>query len=99
MKQLKGFKFRLYPNKQQTQLIEQTFGCCRFVYNYTLANHKKLNEDMWYIVEQMVQSGQLPKNNFKGQFFNKYESMKSLKLLKVNHRILGLFRLRYYFRF
>ena len=88
MKQLKAFKFRLYPNKKQQQLIEQTFGCCRFVYNYTLANHKRLNEDMWYIVEQMAQSGQLPQNNFKGQFFDKYESVKAIKLLKVNHPFL-----------
>lgn len=88
MKQLKAFKFRLHPNKQQIQLIEQTFGCCRFVYNYTLSYHKRLNEDMWYTVEQMVQCGQLLQNNFKGQFFNKYESVKALKLLKVNHPFL-----------
>lgn len=30
------YKFRIYPNEQQKELIEKTFGCCRFVYNYLL---------------------------------------------------------------
>lgn len=29
----KGVKFRIYPNKQQENLINQTFGCCRLVFN------------------------------------------------------------------
>lgn len=29
----KGIKFRIYPNKEQENLILQTFGCCRLVYN------------------------------------------------------------------
>lgn len=33
----RGYKFRLYPNKEQQQLILSTFGCCRFVYNHYLA--------------------------------------------------------------
>ena len=33
----RGYKFRLYPNKNQRQLISSTFGCCRFVYNHYLA--------------------------------------------------------------
>lgn len=33
---LKGYKYRIYPNDQQKQLIEQTFGCCRLVYNLAL---------------------------------------------------------------
>lgn len=32
-----SYKFRIYPNKQQENLIQRTFGCCRFVYNYFLA--------------------------------------------------------------
>ena len=37
MKILKSYKYRIYPNKQQETLIQKTFGCCRFVYNQTLA--------------------------------------------------------------
>lgn len=29
----KGVKFRAYPNKEQQNLINQTFGCCRLIYN------------------------------------------------------------------
>ena len=33
----KGIKFRAYPNKEQQNLIDRTFGCCRLVYNKGLA--------------------------------------------------------------
>lgn len=38
----KAYKFRLYPNKQQEELINKTFGCCRFVYNRYLAKRIEL---------------------------------------------------------
>lgn len=41
---LKSFKYRLYPNKTQEIQIQKTFGCCRFVYNQTLAYRKNLYE-------------------------------------------------------
>jgi putative transposase len=31
-----AYKYRLYPNKDQKNLITKTFGVCRFVYNYYL---------------------------------------------------------------
>ncbi|MEM7592572.1 MAG: RNA-guided endonuclease TnpB family protein [Cyanobacteria bacterium P01_A01_bin.83] len=37
MKQLRGFKFRFYPNSAQRLELGQTFGCTRFVYNWALA--------------------------------------------------------------
>ena len=37
----KGFKYRIYPNQKQIVLIEKTFGCCRFVYNYMLDRKQK----------------------------------------------------------
>lgn len=36
----KAFKYRLYPNKKQMELINKTFGCVRFVYNYYLAKRE-----------------------------------------------------------
>ena len=33
----KGVKFRIYPNKEQQNLINRTFGCVRLVYNKGLA--------------------------------------------------------------
>lgn len=32
----RGYKYRIYPNQRQTELIEKTFGCVRFVYNWAL---------------------------------------------------------------
>lgn len=33
---LKAYKYRIYPNKRQIELINKTIGCCRFVYNHYL---------------------------------------------------------------
>ena len=41
----KAYKFRIYPNKQQEELINKTFGCCRFVYNKYLAKRIELYEN------------------------------------------------------
>jgi putative transposase len=32
----KGYKYRFYPTKDQIELFNNTFGCCRFVYNNLL---------------------------------------------------------------
>lgn len=42
---LKAYKYRIYPNKQQEEQIHKTFGCCRFVYNQTLAHRKEKYEN------------------------------------------------------
>ena len=34
----KSFKFRLYPNSKQKELLNKSFGCSRFIYNYYLSN-------------------------------------------------------------
>ena len=35
------YKFRLYPTKEQTELLAKHFGCTRFVYNYFLNQRKE----------------------------------------------------------
>ncbi len=40
----KSYKYRIYPNKKQQELIRKTFGCTRYVYNYYLDKRKKLYE-------------------------------------------------------
>lgn len=37
---LKGVKIRIYPNKEQQNLISRTFGCTRLIYNKGLAMRK-----------------------------------------------------------
>ena len=35
----KALKVRLYPSKEQKEILNKTFGCCRVVYNERLAEH------------------------------------------------------------
>jgi putative transposase len=41
-----AYKFRLYPNRDQENLILRTFGCCRFVFNHYLALRQETYEQM-----------------------------------------------------
>ena len=49
----KAYKYRIFPNQKQRELIHKTFGCCRFVYNYYLAmkieKYKTNKEAMSYV--------------------------------------------------
>ena len=40
----KAYKFRIYPNSNQVQLIVKTIGCSRFVFNHFLAERSILYE-------------------------------------------------------
>lgn len=45
----RSYKYRIYPTKEQEKLIQKTFGCVRYVYNYFLTrrielyNNEKIN--------------------------------------------------------
>lgn len=41
----KGIKFRICPNREQQNLINQTLGCCRFIYNKGLAMRNEAYQD------------------------------------------------------
>lgn len=62
---LKAYKYRIYPNKQQIEQIQKTFGCCRFVYNQTLAYRKEKYE----ITKESM--SKLDCNNYVNQFLKK----------------------------
>ena len=38
---LKTYKYRMYPNKEQEQMLARYFGSVRFVYNHFLAERKQ----------------------------------------------------------
>lgn len=40
----RAYKFRIYPNKEQRELLDKTFGCCRFIYNKMLEERKTVYE-------------------------------------------------------
>ena len=46
----KAYKFRLYLDNNQRNIIHQTFGCTRFIYNYFLTkkdeNKKKIKQNL-----------------------------------------------------
>lgn len=41
----KGVKFRIYPNMEQKNVINQTLGCCRLIYNKGLAMRNEAYEN------------------------------------------------------
>ena len=49
----KAYKYRIYPNEKQREIIARTFGCCRFVYNKYLAEKIELyqtsKENLTYV--------------------------------------------------
>lgn len=45
MKVNKAFKFRIYPNKEQANFINQNIGACRFIYNLMLEDKIKYYEE------------------------------------------------------
>lgn len=53
---LKAYKYRIYPTKDQMQLIEKHFGSTRFLYNYFLdyrqKEYDKGNKKVGYIITQ-----------------------------------------------
>ena len=36
MKQKRAYKYRFSPSEEQKHILAQTFGCCRYVYNWAL---------------------------------------------------------------
>lgn len=40
----RAYKYRIYPNKKQQEIIAKTFGCCRFVYNKYLGKRIEMYE-------------------------------------------------------
>jgi putative transposase len=52
MKQKKAYKYRFYPSDEQKRILAQTFGCCRYVYNWALRErtdaYYKHSERLYY---------------------------------------------------
>src|SRR2546430_10184553 len=36
----RAYKYRFYPTEEQKKILAQTFGCCRFIYNWGLSTRK-----------------------------------------------------------
>jgi putative transposase len=70
----KSFKYRLYPNKQQKEKIDQTLETCRILYNSFLAERKEVYEKEQRKIACFEQINSLPKrketNPFLGEVFS-----------------------------
>lgn len=81
----KSYKYRLYPNKQQEELIQKTFGCARFVYNQCLAYKidKYKNES--------ISMSKFDLNNWCNRFLKKeYEWLKEVDKNALNNSIFNM---------
>ena len=75
----KAYKFRLYPNNKQEELIQKTFGCARFVYNMMLA------DKIEYYKEHKKKL-----NNTPAQYKKQYEWLKEVDSLALANVQLNL---------
>ena len=62
---LKALKIRIYPNVQQTTMLNKTFGCTRFIYNTMLSERKEVYDKL--------------KHNSRELYEYKYRTEKQLK--------------------
>ena len=62
---LKALKIRIYPNVQQTTMLNKTFGCTRFIYNTMLSERKEIYDKL--------------KHNSRELYEYKYKTEKQLK--------------------
>lgn len=61
----KGYKYRIYPNKEQEELINKTFGCVRFIYNKMLEDRKKHMKNIKKIKKNQKGKNTLHQQNIK----------------------------------
>ena len=82
---LKAYKFRVYPSTEQKTQIAKTFGCCRFVYNQTLAYRKELYE------KEKKTAGKIACNNYCNQELKKkYEWLKEVDKFALTNAIYNM---------
>ena len=82
---LKAYKYRLYPNKQQIEQIQKTFGCCRFVYNQTLAYRKEIYETKKESISR------IDCNNWKNKFLKvQYEWLKDIDKFALDNAVINM---------
>lgn len=55
----KGIRVRLYPTEEQETFFDKTIGCCRFVYNQTLADCNKSYERTGHFTTKKERSANL----------------------------------------
>src|SRR5574344_2150663 len=75
----KSYKYRIYPNKKQIEIIEKTFGCVRFIYNKMLSD----KIDYYNKTKQKL-------NNTPAQYKKKFEWLKEVDSLALANAQMNL---------
>lgn len=74
---LKALKLRIYPNVQQTIMLNKTFGCSRFIYNTMLAErqevYSRLKDNSRELYEYKYRTEKQLKTEF--EFLNEVDSI------------------------
>ena len=65
---LKALKIRIYPNAQQTCLLNKTFGCTRFVYNSMLSERKKVYGELKELPRELYEYKYKTEKKLKEEF-------------------------------
>ena len=82
---LKAYKYRIYPNNEQKMQIAKTFGCCRFVYNQTLAYRKEVYE------QEKKSVSKIDCNNYcNRELKNTYEWLKEVDKFALTNAIYNM---------
>ena len=82
---LKAYKYRIYPNKQQEEQIQKTFGCCRFVYNQCLS--LKISK----YKEENISMSKIDLNNYcNRQLKKEYEWLKDVDKWSLTNSIYNM---------
>lgn len=82
---LKGYKYRIYPNKQQEEQIHKTFGCKRFVYNQCLAYREEKHKS------ENISLSKIECNNWKNQVLKKkYEWLNEVDKFALDNAVIDM---------
>ena len=65
---LKALKIRIYPNVEQTSLLNKTFGCTRFVYNSMLSERKKIYGELKELPRELYEYKYKTEKQLKEEF-------------------------------
>lgn len=57
----KAYRYRLYPDKEQQELINKHIGCCRYIYNYGLEMKTKAYQESKKAISRFDIQRELPK--------------------------------------
>ena len=65
---IKGMKVRIYPNQRQQELLNKTFGCCRFLHNQMLEERNKVYEELKEDKDQLYAHNYRTEKQYKQEF-------------------------------